>query len=206
MQKWLSFSQIKEMRRWTETYMEFLFPYSKDIGIRIRVLTQDEILMAHIYAKKKAKSLLPEWEVASPDILVDLATRYLLQKAVIVSDEEKTSFFSNIEEVWELSKDEALMLVEQYNEVQEKYAPATEIKTSEDFDNLIEEIKKKSLLGMSLNSYTLRELVAYMTVRITKLQKDNGTISSPSKPKKEKSKKNWWTKKKRAVLKLERKQ
>jgi CO dehydrogenase/acetyl-CoA synthase alpha subunit len=82
------------------------------------------------------------------------------------------------------------MLIEQYNEVQEKYAPALKIKTSEDFDNLIEEIKKKSLLGMSLNSYTLRELVVYMTQRITKLQKDNGTTSSQSKPEKETSKKN----------------
>jgi hypothetical protein len=60
MQKGLSFSEIKEMRRGTETYMDFLFPYSKDIGIRIRVLTQDEILMAHIFSKKKAKQLLPE--------------------------------------------------------------------------------------------------------------------------------------------------
>lgn len=177
--KTMSFEDIRKMRKGTNSYEIMNFPFT-NIPIGVRVLSQDEIMRA-INKGREVANL----ELKNPNNTEELefSMRELLYKAIIKIPtwDERDSFFSKSSDLWELSVDEWTELVNFYNTVQEKYAPQHSLKEPADFDNLIEEVKKKSPTGMSLSSHMLQQLLQYMIARSEWLLNDNDTISMPAK-------------------------
>jgi len=177
----MSFADVRKMRRGTNAFEKYNFPFT-DIPMAIRVLTQDDILRA---ANKWREIAEKELTNANENEVIELSMRELLYKAVLKVPEDWEDvnsvdyFFASPSEVWELTVDEKDLLIEHYNEVQEKYAPQQTLNTPEDFDNLISELKKKSQIGMSLSTSTLRKLLEYMVKDMRTLLNDNGTTSMP---------------------------
>ena len=174
-EKTMSFDDIRKMRRGTDVVEKYNFPFT-EVPIYIRVLSQDEIIKAINIWREIAKREL-EFPPVSAEI-EEYSMRELLYKAILrVTDNEndKIPFFNKSTDVWELTADEWTLLTQYYNEVQEKYAPQTTIKTREDFENLISELKKKSPIGNSLSTYMLRTLVDFLIENLTILRNDNGT-------------------------------
>ena len=175
-----SYEDIRKMRRGTNTYDVFTFPFTDNIFIWMRVLTQDEMIRAGNKGKLKAKKIY--WDIAGGEDNA-FAVRELLYMAVVraTSDTESTSepFFSSPEDVWELSLDELTILDEHYKEIQRKYTPFVDAKTPEEFEALIADLKKKPQIGMSLSTDTLRLLVAYLTVNSQTLQNDSESTYLP---------------------------
>lgn len=187
----LTFAQLRDMRRGTNTVELYDFPFLDSARIGIRVLTQDEIFKSTVFWKKEADNLGMKEDV---NCVVTFTTRELLRKACFVWESD-TRFFKSVEEVWELSVDETNALFDLYNRTQERYAPSQSLETEEDFRNLIWEIKKKSVRGMSLSSYTLEKLVHFLAVEWLKLPSDNGTGFGLLKKNKTNSKEKLLTKK-----------
>lgn len=173
------------MRRGTNTYEIYPFPYMEDVFVGIRVLTHDEIMRASNIGREKANKSLTN---ANEDEQIKFASREILFNAVVkaTNDTECSSeaFFSNAEEVGELTLDEINLLLEHYNEVQQKFIPQQDLNSPEEFDALIEDLKKKPQIGMSLSTYTLRMVLLYSVARLQNLQKDSDSISSSASPSK----------------------
>lgn len=178
-----TFEQVMKMRRGTNAYELFKFPYTNDeIAIAIRVLTQTEIKMATNDGRRKADTDL--YQPTQLDYN-DYGARELLLKAVYTVQENGESdltepFFKSSVQVGELTMDEVSILLQHYNEVQEKYSPLDKVETEDEIWELIEDVKKKSLRGTSLSTYTLRVLVEFLVKNSTTLQKDSDSISSHS--------------------------
>lgn len=181
----LTFAELRAIRRGTNTVEVYNFPFLDAGRIGIRVLTQDEIFRSTIFWKQEAEKLDSREDV---NVVINFTTRELLRKACFVWETD-TKFFKSTDEVGELSVDETDALFDLYNRTQEKYAPAQSLETEEEFQELISDIKKKSVRGKSLSSYTLEKLVHFLAVGWLKLQNDNGTISGQSKKNKTNSKK-----------------
>lgn len=183
----LSFEQVRKMRRGVNAFDVYLFPYMTDVEVAIRVLSQEEIFESINVWQQKLRDKYPNaWQ----DQEIHYGTRELLHKAILkkpVAD-ERDKFFASPEELGELSIEEFNLLLEHYNEVQEKYAPDKTLESEEDVMELIEEIKKNSLVGMSLSTHTLRRLVVTLAKPSETLQNDNGSTSLPSKKSKAKTK------------------
>ena len=176
----LSFEDVRKMRRGTSSYEIFNFPFMDDVYIGMRILTQDEIIKATNIGREKAKKLFDDLSNGEAEAF---ATKEMLFMSVVkaTSDTECTGepFFSKPEDVGELNMDEINLLQEHYVEVQRKYTPFVDVKTPEDFENLISDLKKKPQIGTSLSSYTLRQLALYLIAHSMKSQKDSDSISSP---------------------------
>lgn len=181
MKKELSYEDIRKMRKGTNAFDQYPFPFLKDVSISIRVLTQNEILECLDEGRTLAKEHLKD----PRDIdIYQIGMARLIQQAVYVTPEDKketpkTHFFGSVEEVLELSVEETRMLEEYYNAVQEKYSPMETLKEPKDFLNLIEAIKKNKIDGNYLSSLTLRRLVSYLIENSETSQNDNGTGSTP---------------------------
>lgn len=166
----MSYSELKKIRRWVNTIEVYNFPFLDTLRIWIRVLTQDEIFKSTLFWKSEAERVGFKDDI---NIVLNFTTRELLRKACFVWETD-TKFFRSIDEVGELSVDETDALFDLYNRTQERYAPSQSLKTEKDFTELISEIKKKSVRGMSLSSYTLEKLVHFMAVEWLKLPNDSG--------------------------------
>lgn len=151
------------------------FPYLPNIRIAIRVLTGEELVESLNIGRQKVLDRFGD-NVAAGSI-DDYVGRELMFKAILTEDGER-NFFQDPEQIGELSVDEFTHLLNQYNAVQEKYAPLETIKTEEDFNAMIEEIKKESPLGMSLSTHTLRLLVRYLAQYLPVSPRDNDTTFS----------------------------
>lgn len=107
---------------------------------------------------------------------------HLLTKSVYKvpegNDAISDPFFASVEDVLELSREEVERLQEFYDSVQEKYSPTNKLETPEEFDKLVEEVKKNKTFGNSLSSQTLKRLVSYLIENSETSQKDNGSGSS----------------------------
>ena len=184
----ISFEDIRKIRRWTTNRTVYDFPFMNNTPIGIRLLTQDELLRASIFWQKEAQSL----ELKDQDSYLAASyafnTMELLRKACYVWETDR-QFFKSIDEVWELSRDETTVLFDYYNRVQERYAPAEKLKTEEDFQELIEDIKKKWVGGISLSSYTIERLLHTLIANPKILQSLNGSSSMQWSKLKEKMKK-----------------
>jgi len=181
--KTLSYEDIRNLRIGKKGYDTFNFPFMPDVPISIRVLSQDDIIKASANWRYQAKQELKD---PTNQDSMDFGARELLFQAVMKHNgegEEPTErFFGSSKEVWELSMDEIVMLLQYYNEVQEKYTPLNEATTSEEMEELIEEVKKKSPRGMSLSTPTLRKLVFFMGETLGNWQKvSESTYSQLSK-------------------------
>lgn len=189
MEKQLSYEDIRKMRRWVNSYEIYNFPFMTDVQIAVRVVTQDELLKAINKGREKAEVMFKK---PSGEDIEKMAMRELLYNAILVvpNGEERIKFFDSPEMLWDLSLDEVNLLTEHYEAVQEKYAPWILIKTEEDFELMISELKKKSLIGMSLSTYTLQQLLWYLIETMKILPSDNDTISTPVSKSKENEKKN----------------
>lgn len=181
------------MRRGTNAYDIFLFPFTKDdIPVAIRLLSQQEVKISNSDARRKADNELYK---PGPNEYSDYLVREMLYKACyVVNDSGKDSdlsqkFFTSPEQVGELTMDEVNILLQHYNEVQEKFSPMVEVKDENDLLELIEEVKKKSHRGMSLSTHTLKLVLHYLISHSTKLPTTNESTSSPSKSIKKNSKK-----------------
>lgn len=196
MTKKLSFEEVLQMRRGTNAYDIFLFPFTKDdIPVAIRLLSQQEVKISNSDARRKADNELYK---PGPNEYSDYLVREMLYKACyVVNDSGKDSdlsqkFFTSPEQVGELTMDEVNILLQHYNEVQEKFSPMVEVKDENDLLELIEEVKKKSHRGMSLSTHTLKLVLHYLISHSTKLPTTNESTSSPSKSIKKNSKKKLW--------------
>lgn len=181
MKKSLSYEDIRKMRKGTNAFDVFPFPFLTDVKIAIRVLTQNEILECLDDGRQDAKAKL-----ADPrDIdIYQIGMARLIQKAIYCVPEDAGEtptipFFYSVEEVLELSVEETRLLEEYYNSVQEKYSPMETLKEAKDFINLIEAIKKNKIDGNYLSSLTLRKLVSYLIESSETSQNDNGAGSIP---------------------------
>lgn len=186
----ISFEELRKIRRWTNTVEIYDFPFLTWVRIWVRVLTQDEIFKSTIFWKKQAEELDMKDDTW---VIINFTTREILRKACFVWESD-VKFFKSVDELWELSVDETDALFDLYNRTQERYAPTQSLETEKDFKDLISEIKKKSVRGMSLSSYTLEKLVFFLTAEWVKLPKGNGIGSGQWKKNKESLKKNLWTK------------
>ena len=177
----LSYEDVKKMRRGTNAFEIYDFPFIKDAQIAIRVLTNNEILLCLDLGRDDAhKKLKMPREIDT----YQYGMARLLQKAIYVVPEdpaEKPSqlFFKDAEEVLELSVEETKLIEEYYNTVQEKYSPVQKLETPDDFIGLIDDIKKKRINGGYLSSYTLRKLASYLIETLTESPNDSGTGSTP---------------------------
>ena len=191
----LSFEDIKKMRQGTNTYDVFDFPFMDGkVQIGVRVLTQKEVSDCDLMGRSLAKELTKDLGGSSMQDDSEYTLRYMLLKACTIVDIDNKDiqkpFFKSIDEVGQLSVQESLALVDFYRSVQEKYAPMSSLTDTASFDSLIEEVKKKSPLGMSLSTTTLRELVVYLADHTVTLPSDSGITSTLLKPSKESEKQN----------------
>lgn len=174
-----SYEDVRKMKGGTKTYDVFEFPFIPEIKIAVRVLTQVEILECLDAGRNDAVVNL------SRPREID-AYQYglirLLLKSVhkVPEDGNKLSepFFAKYEDITELSKDEVEKLVEFYESVQEKYSPVQKVETPEDFQKLVEEVKKNKTFGNSLSSQMLRKLVSYLIESSEISPTDNGSGST----------------------------
>ena len=94
----LSFEDIRKMRKGTNSYEVFPFPFMEEVSVGVRVLTQDEVLKAINTGREKAKRELKE---ATPDEEASYGRKELMYKAVVKvteSTEDKSEpFFSSPE-------------------------------------------------------------------------------------------------------------
>lgn len=178
----VSFVDIKKLRKWIAWHELRIFPFMPDVKIGIRVLTISELVSCKDIWRDKAKEALIN---PSQDDINDYIYAEVLYRAVLSYPVDWTTFFSSSEEALDLSIDESVLLKEYYEEVQEMYSPLEKVETEEQFNELISEIRKKSHLGMSLSSYTLRKLLLFMIENGKTLPSDNDSISSPSNKKEE---------------------
>lgn len=187
MEQQFTFDDLQAIMRGRKHFEEFEFPGFSEIRIAIRVLSQRDIqdiarttdvIVGRI--KKENDEDLRNSVVYSKEI-----ERQILSKAVVqlpMQDPETGEyvfrrFFNSADEVGQLDQSIINDLFEKYNVVQEKYSPQTRIQTEEDFENLIEQIKKKSVIGLSLSTYALQMLVDFLVKNPEILLKDNGSSS-----------------------------
>lgn len=175
--KRLKFTDVREMARWVNTKRKFKFPFQDDVEISIRVVTQEEIMISQEYGRKVWEEEL--WrKTANWIVMEEYASWKLLELAVYTWDWEE-NFFTSPKEVGQLTVDEKGILLDYYNEVQAEFSKMNYLETPEDFTELVEDIKKKWIYGMSLNSHILRKLVGILISRTTESwQNDNGFTSS----------------------------
>jgi len=177
----LSYEDIRKMRRGTNAFDIYNFPFLDGVKIAIRVLTQNEILECLDAWRDDAKRLFKQ----SRDIdAIQMGMAKVMEKAVYVPAENPwdfptTPFFRSSKEVLELSVDETRLLEEYYNTTQEKYAPVQVLQTESDYLELIEAIKKKLIDGSYLSSLTLKELVTFLVDKYQLSPSDNGTTMLP---------------------------
>lgn len=185
----VTFDQLKGMRLGVDQSDEYFFPGTSQ-KIQIRVLTKYELNQCDHAGRVRvaAATKTPESPNGdyTQDMLVDFIMYEVLYRSVLVGEtdvKEDKRFFSSSEQVSELTVEEYEKFVEHYQETQERYAPLEKAETEEDFEKLLDEVKKKSLPWKSLSVLTLRKLVAYLVENFETLQKDSGSTSlqySPS--------------------------
>lgn len=190
MEQGYTFAELMKIKRGTTNREIFDFPFNPTIKIWIRVLTQDEILKAWVFWRQEAEKLNCKDDF---QVVYAFTNMELLRLACYEWDTEMR-FFKSIDEVWMLSFDESEALFNLYWKTQERFAPINQVKTEEDFMELIEEVKKKWVGGSSLSSYTIERLLHTLIAKLEKLQNDNGSSSMPWKNLREKMKKELWTK------------
>lgn len=184
MEQQFTFDDLQAIMRGRKHFEEFDFPGFPEIRIAIRVLSQRDIqdiarttdvIVGRV--KKENDEDLRNSVLYSKEI-----ERQILSKAVVqipMQDPETgdyvfSKFFNSADEVGKLDQSIINDLFEKYNIVQEKYSPQTRIQTEEDFEKLIEQIKKKSAIGLSLSTYALQMLVDFLVNNPEILLKDNG--------------------------------
>ena len=195
--KQLSYADLMKMREGDQAIDTYFFP-GTDIKILVRVLNQGTIIRAESRGTAQAREILSDIndktgdDKESPNHMLltqCIASEYLYEAIYIYNDDEKLNekFFDSPSDIENLTVDERNLLLDFYTETQENYSPVHKIKTDEDFEVLIEEVKKKSVAGMSLSSYILRKLLLYLIKNSQKSQKGNGTGTMQSKNEKTKS-------------------
>lgn len=199
-----SFKDLQKISQGRKHYEVRYFPgkdMSEDHKIAVKVLSQAEIGEAYDAADRKIIS--NETERSKFDMLRSSSAygreleRQILFRCIYTvpyfnedtQREHMEPFFPSSDVIGKvLTLDETSVLMEYYNEIQERFSPTYSIKTEEDFTVIVEEIKKKSVRGMSLNMYELTGLVDYLVKNPEILLKDSGSTSSPSNKQEEKSK------------------
>lgn len=173
----MTYEELEKLRSGKKMYETFQFPFTPEIKIGVRVLSQDELIKCSSEGRRKADSDLYKPTKEDYD---DYITREILYLSVVNFETGEKSFFPSPEKVAKEPIDINLQLLQYYREVQEKFNPVQTVKDEKDFIKLITEVKKNSLLGMSLSTHILRELLHFLIANPETLQKDNGFTSSVS--------------------------
>lgn len=180
----LTFKDVAEMKRGRRAYSVFNFPFQKDVQLAIRLLTDTEIMECEAKGIRLAKEMLKN---PTPQHNENAATYCLLYEACYAVPDmgedilEAPKFFESVQQIGELTTDEKNMLLEHYNFVQEKFAKFDDFQTPEEFEELLEEVKKNSPRGMSLSSFTLRKLLLFsVSPELQTSPTDNGSTTSDS--------------------------
>lgn len=195
-----SFEDLKNIMRGRKHFEEFKFPGEDEIRIAVRVLTSQEIedtqYKAEIIVKRKYPEIKTEDLKSSIPFIKELERQILFNAIVKVPLQDSVSgefvfdkFFNSVDEIGLIEQSRIESLFEYYHLVQEKYSPHMTIKNEGDFENLIEEIKKNSIVGLSLSTPVLQMLLDFLVKNPTILLKDSGLLSQPSKQGKESLKK-----------------
>lgn len=196
MNKAQSFGDLEAILRGRKHYEIIDFPFARSdtentLKVAVKVLSQKEIEDSYLYADIKYRNRFPDEKDfrSMPGHMRELE-RQILYRAIVqipAIDEETQKitfekFFPNPEAIGDLlSIDQTTILMSYYNETQEKFSPAAAIKSEEDFLEVIEHCKKKSIRGLSLSMLELEMLVDFLVKNPSILLKDSGTSSSPSK-------------------------
>ena len=187
-----TFADLEKVLRGRKHYEIIDFP-GKDVDMKVavKVLSQKEIEDCYLFADITYRKKLPDDQEfrGTPSYSRELE-RQILFRAIIqvpyINEETQESvmksFFPNSDIIGNLlSIDDIVTLMSYYNDTQEKFSPASSIKSEDDFNTIIDECKKKSIRGLSLSTYELEMLVDYLIANPEKLLKDNGSTSTLSK-------------------------
>lgn len=187
----LSYSDLKKMMRGRKHFEIIDFPGFPEVKIAVKILGQKELedcARACDLVINKLKQ--DHGDVSSNSVYVREMERQVLFRSIMQVPELDTRtdeynfirFFPDADCIGEIcTLDTVEMLMQAYNANQEKYSPAQTIKTAEDFENIIEEVKKNSIRGLSLSTHDLMTLVDILVKTPEILQKDSGSLSLPSK-------------------------
>lgn len=195
-----SFEDLKNIMRGRKHFEEFKFPGEDEIRIAVRVLTSQEIedtqYKAEVIVKRKYPEIKPDEIKSSVPFIKELERQILFNAIVKVPLQDSVSgefvfdkFFGSVDDIGLVEQSSIESLFEYYHLVQEKYSPHMTIKSEEDFENLLEEIKKNSIVGLSLSIPVLQMLLDFLVKNPEILLKDNGSSSQHLKQEKESLKK-----------------
>ena len=159
-------------------YVEINYPGTEN-KIRIHPLTDGEEQAAEFAAEKVFSSEGVAIAMHNIDTFELEKTVQKLYLACRTAEGEKLATTSQRFKQL-ISRTERDILVEEYNELLAKCSPSPSVLSEEEFNNILEEVKKKpyETTGNISSLSTLRKLAISLAVELAISQKGNGSISS----------------------------
>lgn len=190
-----SYEQLQGILKGNQHFEVVDFPGVEGVSVALKVLSQYEVDLCWRDAELK---FLRGAEFKKEDFRETMTfnkevERQLLYRAVMQVPEAAEAplnrFFPDSDAVGIISQDALALLIGKYNEIQEKFNPGTKITSPEDLERIFEEVKKKSAIGLYLNTLELVALIDFIVQNYDFSPKDNGSSSQPSSQEKTKLKK-----------------
>jgi len=180
-----SYEELQKLKLGTKNFETFVFPGTENFKVSVRVLSQDEITECVSRGRRRAQDKYFE---PSPNDIMDCQIQYQILYSTLSAKDNETRFFPDINAVSSETADTLATLYGYYEQVQHNSSPIEELESEEDFEKMVESIKKNSARGMSLSIHTLRKLVIFMAQILETSPKDSGSTSTPSKASEETTK------------------
>lgn len=176
-----TFADIQKMKKGKDVYERIVAKVQgESTELFIRPLTQDEKYQCTISGRTLAKNNCGIAYREGEDDLIYTIKELLADSVYMVTEKgDYLRFFLSADEVGTLYDEEVIDMFSKYTKVQEKISPSS-LETEKDFEDLIEEVKKKSVTGMYLSMSTAEKLLQYLIDRTQNSQKDSGITSTPS--------------------------
>jgi hypothetical protein len=146
-----------------------------DITIRIRLLTNQDILESSLAADKTFRDCGSD--VSVQNIKIYEAEKDIQHLYRATSDLDGNSLAPNIAEFRKLlTVSDKEWLIERYNALDAECNPSADTMSDEDFDFLVESVKKNPAAVSKLSSiYTLKRLARFLASAPVSLQTGNGS-------------------------------
>lgn len=178
--KSFSYSDLKKMRK-PIIKEAVCYPFLPEVKIIVRTLTsgiENDII-------SKAERAAYESDPNATLALIEAYRGYYIVYESILKyqdnvDEAEERFFDTIDDIKQLPSEEFGALLSFFNALKFKYNPSDGADSAENFENLIKELKKNSMIGKSLNLTTQRKLLFYLIDPSLKLLKANGYYILPT--------------------------
>ena len=180
-----NFKDVNKMRLGRRAYDVYFYPFTNnEVEVAIRVLSEAELMVCEDNGKAMAKELLKEPSPAQITTYVGFHMIYEACYEVPTPGQDilqTKKFFGSIGDVADLPKLELQELLDLWTQTFEKNSNSDIFLKPEQFPELIEEIKKNSIFGMSLSIQTLKKLLLFsVNDDVRTSLKDSGLFSTPS--------------------------